>query len=187
MIGGIPNCHRRLVVVVLAALAMPVGARADDTARPLASISSLVKPSVYVHLRNGGEMAGALLRVTDDEIVMVVNAAETRIPAANVSMVEVPGDSLKNGFFIGAGIGFGLGLLAGAAADDGDDFGAGSIAAVSLVEAGVFGLIGAAIDALIDGRTVVYRASAGQSGARRLSLAPIMTARTKALLLRLHF
>ena len=177
---------RRLVVVVLAALAMPVGARADDTARPLASISSLVKPSVYVHLRNGGEMAGALLRVTDDEIVVVVNAAETRIPAANVSMVEVPGDSLKNGFFIGAGIGCGLGLLAGAAAND-DDFGAGSIVAVSLVEAGVFGLIGAAIDALIDGRTVVYRASAGPSGARRLSLAPIMTARTKALLLRLHF
>jgi hypothetical protein len=94
--------------------------------------------------------------------VLLVGDAERRLDAARVRRIDKRGDSLRNGAIIGALVGVGLGVLVAGMSDcPGDDPGGSCPAARAvgfLVSTGVYAAIGTGIDALVVGRTTLYKA-----------------------------
>ncbi len=97
-----------------------------------------------------GDLRGRILDLSDTGLRLLVDKEIRRIPLDAVVRIEMRGDSLKNGALIGGAIG-----LLGAAvwiAEEGAD-GAGPAIGSILGWA----VIGAGVDALIPGRTTIYR------------------------------
>jgi hypothetical protein len=93
---------------------------------------------------------GFLLRLTERDLTMLVNGREETIPLASVRRIDRRGDSVWNGFAIGAAVGVFTWIKIYRSGIPSD-----SIAWV----VGIPALIGAGIDALSVGETTVYRAS----------------------------
>jgi len=119
---------------------------------------------VYVFSTSGEEIQGHLLQLDGASLTMLVAGARRDLPLDSILRIETRGDSVRNGAIIGAAIGVVAGLLS--AAEVGDD----ATVPLTVSSAIVWGLIGAGIDALIPGRTVIYNrptaraATSGTSG-----------------------
>lgn len=182
---------RKLPLVAIALMALtlmtPVTARAQAPVDSLADLWSRVRSgrTIYVTDASARETKGVLVKVTDTALTMLVDGKETEIPALSVRQVEKRGDSLRNGFLIGAAIGGASAAAALANCDtecrgSDDKLDAGFFVAVIAAE---FGGIGALIDYAIPGRTVVYRAPTGV----KLRIAPMLLARSRGLQFSISF
>jgi hypothetical protein len=115
---------------------------------------------VYVVQKSGDEIPGKLVSLTTTELVLQM-AAETRtFDLGGVAQIYRKGDSLKNGAIIGAIFGAATGIVAGLECTGNDtpsSCGAGTRTTIILTSIGAWSAIGVAIDALIPGRTLIWK------------------------------
>ncbi|MBE3075258.1 MAG: hypothetical protein IMZ75_09985 [Actinobacteria bacterium] len=160
--------NRIACVMAMALVAAP--AAGQDATPPGAGLNRNALSTVFVVDDRGAETTGKLLRFDNESIVILVNGQERQFELGGVRKIEKRGDSLKNGAIIGAVVGLVFGALTGGMADckqsDGSfgECGAGTRAGMALVSAGIYGAIGAGIDAAIPGRTTLYQKPAISGG-----------------------
>jgi hypothetical protein len=145
------------IIVVLAALLLPFPAEAQ---------------TVYVTEASGKETKGRIVSWTESSIVLQTGTTTKSFAQGEAIRVDLKGDSLKNGALIGAGVGAVLGGLIGGMGDC--DGCGGSRVTIALVSVGVYAAIGTALDALIPGRTPLWRAgsSARSSSGLAINVSP---------------
>lgn len=116
-------------------------------------------PTVFLTDLQGAEHRGQLIRVAADEVVLLGLNGERTFKRQDITLIEKRGDSLKNGALIGAAVGVlgGIGLLSIDCGPSGGSC-AGEKMAFFTVAIATYTAIGVGIDALISGRTVLYRA-----------------------------
>jgi hypothetical protein len=156
-----------------------------DHLRTLIEVGSTVK----VADDRGREVRGVIARLSDS-LTLVVDTRELQLEAAEIRRIERAGDSLRDGALRGFGQGLlwygtivgGACLLAGCQADAGDWL---EIASVAGVFGGIGAGVGIAVDAMVPGWQVVYRAHANRSS--RFSLSPQIRGRSPGLQLAFRF
>ena len=148
----------RMTLLVLTLVA--AGAVSASAQNPVGSPTELwtkVKTgdTVYVIDGSGQETTGVFARVSDSTLSLLMGGQLHDMPMKDVRVVSRQGDSVLNGFLIGAGIGAGL-YSAFVASDDVGFFSGPEKAGAVVGGALVWGGIGALIDHFIKGRTVVF-------------------------------
>jgi hypothetical protein len=131
-------------------------------AQPVSALTDLwmrVKSgdSVFITDASGRETAGTFARVSDSALSLMVDGQLRDLPAADVREISKRGDSVKNGFLIGAAIGATVGAAAYSSCDDIYEGECMHPAGAALMGGLVYGGIGALIDHFVKGRTVVFR------------------------------
>src|SRR5687768_15697602 len=112
---------------------------------------------VFLQLADGGdEITGHLLDLSPAGATLLVDGVRREVPIASVLRVQTRGDSLWNGALIGAAVG--AVTFALVAAEYGDEAVVGGLVGTAL-----WASIGASVDALIPGRTTIYRKTPGDS------------------------
>jgi len=148
----------RTVTIVFVLLVIGIASASAQTGPSLTDAGRHLKMGdrIFVSDGRGHETTGVFAKLSDSSLSMLVNGQVEEIPAANIQQIDKRGDSLLNGFLIGAAIGGGLEAAAYASCDDAvsDCLNPGAAMAVG---AGVFGGVGALIDHFIKGRTPVFR------------------------------
>ena len=101
-------------------LGMPVSVGAQAPVSALSDLWMRVRSGdrVFVTDAGGVETAGIFGKVSDSALTLVVDGQPRDIPSTSVREIARAGDSLKNGFFIGAAIGGSLWAIAAATCDD---------------------------------------------------------------------
>ena len=145
-------------------LGLPVTAWAQEDSPVPQGLDLKALPIGYVLDDQGVETTGKLLKLDRDGVVLVIDGAERRFDLARVKRVSRRGDSLKNGAIAGATFGMLMGILGGGLADCRNDSGYGPCGAGGRIGMAVgstafYAAIGVGIDALIQGRTVLYQAA----------------------------
>jgi hypothetical protein len=141
-----------LTLVVIAAQAAPAYAQADVlSAEQLARLKEKATSELWVFQETAPDQPihGFLTHLTDHDLTLLVGNREQTIPLHAVRRIDRRGDTVWDGFAIGAAVGVVSWVR----------FYRGGVppeAAVYVV--GIPGLIGAGIDALWVGETTVYRA-----------------------------
>jgi len=156
-----------VLVLVLVLSMAPAAARAQTPATSFEELRLILKngQTIVVTDANGQRTKGKVRDVsTSPPSLVIVAPAPLTFPAGSIAEIRTT-DSLLNGALIGAGIGTGLAVWDYLI--DPSEPGNGAIFAVAI---GLGTAIGAGIDALIDGRRVLYRS--GQQK-RSLTIAPI--------------
>lgn len=148
-----------LVVFALTAVSIPAAAQSADPV-PTRMTGMF---TVYVMDKSGGEEEGKLVGLTGSAVVLEQKGSMTStLNLAEVTRIYRKGDSLKNGALIGAGAGLFFGALAGGLSDCPRGHARAGCAGTRVVGVlsvtGVYAAIGTAIDALIPGRTLLWRA-----------------------------
>lgn len=147
-----------LAALVLACLSIPVSAQSPEPAG--ATMTGLFP--VYVLDRTGEETKGKLVSLTGSAVVLQMDSATRTFNLTDVVRIYRQGDSLKNGAIIGAAFGGAMGILTGGLADCPDaknrSHCPGTHVAMAFLSTGLWSAIGVAIDALIPGRTLIWRA-----------------------------
>ena len=174
---------RTAFILASALMAIPGIAAAQEPVRSFDQLDVRLKPgdTVWVTDAQGREVKGKIQMLAPDTITLRGGAGT--FAAGDVRTIqEREADSLKNGGFIGMGVGGGLALTTClTATSEYEDDEAGWCAVAALVYAGVGAGIGVGIDALIPGKKlVVYRApGAPGKGPARVSIAPLVTPHAK--------
>ena len=177
--------NRRIVLAILACFLLTFLPTLSAAQEPVQSFDQLntrlkVGDTVWVTDAEGREVKGNIRSVDAASLSLDGAAGPTFRAGDALTIDERRPDPLKNGTLIGlvVGLGAGLALVAGICAN-GDC--QGSPVGASLFYAGIGAGIGAGVDAAIPGRRqIVYRAGMVTPSAR-LSLAPVITPRTKAV------
>ena len=112
--------------------------------------------TVFVMDGSGRETTGVFAKVSESNLSLLVDGQLQDLLVTDVRQIARRGDSVWNGFLIGAAIGA---VIAGTASASCDDavYECAHPAAEAAAGAAVFGGIGALIDHFIKGRTVVFR------------------------------
>jgi hypothetical protein len=106
---------------------------------------------VFVQVADQGEeMAGHLLDLGPSGVTLLIDGIRREVPLEAVLRVQTRGDSLWNGAAIGAAVG--AVVFALLASEYGDAAVPGALLGTAL-----YASIGASVDALIPGRTTLYR------------------------------
>jgi len=131
--------------------------------------------SVWVTTMDGVEHTGEVSALSADQVSLVTRTGTLALPFARIMRIERPDprtNGLVKGALIGAGSMFGLALLSGlfGGADEAPEVGAGLL--LTGIGAGAGALIGAGLDALVQGRVVAFEAPA----TRTVTMAPILGA-----------
>ena len=151
-----------------------------------------IKPgdTIWVTDADGREIKGKGRQFSSTSLLLDAGGALQDFQAARVGSIQLQTkDSLKNGMLWGGLAGFVGGALSCALNPQcaEDEVGAGMSVMLGVLGAAAGAGIGAGIDAAIKGgKLVVYQASSG-GAARRLSLAPIVTARRQGVRLSFSF
>jgi hypothetical protein len=146
---------------------------------------------VYVVPEAGAEVEGRLIAFDQDSIALWANGARRTFLREDVRRIYRRGDSLMNGARVGMMVGLvtSIGLSVAASIDACDDFtneitigciGLVNIAMMSVMAPAGIGLglvVGATIDSLHRGRTLIYQRPAGLA----IGLAPIVTRERQGL------
>ena len=114
-------------------------------------------PRVIVTDRAGNETTGRLIRWTDSTIVLRTGGVERTFSSGDARRVDLRGDSLRNGFLIGAVFGSLGGLIADC--PNASQRCPKTRVAFTILGMATWGAIGAGIDALIPGRSPLWRAA----------------------------
>jgi hypothetical protein len=147
---------KTLALVLLLIVAGPA-LRAQD----FSTVQLKGMPTVYVEDRNGREVEGKLVSLTESALTINIDGVTRTFTPAEVTKVDRRGDSLKNGAIIGAAFGL-IGVFFNdcPGARGGNDNGCpGARVGYALGGAAIWGAIGAGIDALIPGRTRLWPAA----------------------------
>ena len=140
----------RLITIAVAAVLIAGAAAAQES--PPRGVAR-----VFVQLADSGEeITGHLLDLSPAGATLLVDGMRREVPIASVLRVQTRGDSLWNGALIGAAVG--AVTFALVAAEYGDEAVAGGLASMA-----GWASIGALVDAVIPGRTTIYRKTAGDS------------------------
>ncbi len=178
--------------LILAALALPHSAWAQAPASSFDDLQNLLRPGDKIFVRDigGNEITGRFTNLSPTTLGVESGGSHVDLPAARVgTIVRQRHDSLKNGLFIGLGVGLGTAGILMAAGSAGpekcpvmynvDCTPAEWSTSGVLAALGFFGGVGAAagigIDALIPGRKVLVYTAPGAPAAARLSIAPILS------------
>ncbi len=145
--------------LVLAALLVSSGTGTQQTTAISKGLKLEALPIAYVLDTRGVETQGRLLNLDSAGVVLLVNGSERRFELTEVSRVSRRGDSLKNGAAIGAAVGVAMGLLNVAMADCGSAGCGGWRVGAPIMSGLIYSAIGVGIDALVQGRTMLYEAS----------------------------
>ncbi len=157
---------KQLIPVLAIVLIPAAAAHAQDAL--LEGLNPAGMPTVFVTDDCGVETRGKLLRLDDEAVVVLVDGERRRTEMGRVSRVTRRGDSLKNGAIAGALVGAAIGVLTSGLVDCSDDTGqiggcgAGTRSVMVAVSAALYASIGTSIDALVQGRTVIYQAPAAR-------------------------
>ena len=135
---------------------------------------------------DGMQSRGVVLGVEPSAILVAVDGREQRRQLADLREMWRDGDSLSNGIKWGAltGLGVGLGIgsaMAAVAGNEGGEIAGPFVATVGLSVAGGIA-IGAGLDALVHGRTLVYRATTP-----KVTVLPSVTGKSRGLLVSVRF
>ena len=143
----------------LVLLLVPVGANAQALATSWPGLQPDTLQTVYVLDDAGVETTGRLVAVTPDSLILWRDGAEQQLERRGIVRVQKR-DSLKNGIIAGAVVGSVMGLLTAGISDcpSGSESGClGTRSAFAVFSAVTYTGLGVGIDALIRGRTTVYR------------------------------
>ena len=176
---------RSLQVAALLLLIIP-SAEAQQIAGTFDQLRVLVKPgdTLTVTDSTGQRMRGRLAELSASSLRLDVSGGLRQFQDSDIDTIEKRGsDSLKNGALIGMAVSGGLAVLgmaaSGVASEDPGFFVAGT-----LLYSGIGAGIGVGIDALIEGRHVIYARS--NSAKMTLAIAPILSRSRKGVLLSLR-
>ena len=157
-----------MTVVPCASAAAQAPTTAQTSTPPTAQSATPIDPAVlkgmfpvYVVEKSGDEIAGKLVSLTTTDVVVQTDAATRTFALSDVAQVYRKGDSLKNGAIYGAIFGAVTGIVAGLECTGNDtpsSCGAGTRTTIILTSIGAWSAIGVAIDALIPGRTLIWKA-----------------------------
>lgn len=146
------------------------GCAARTPARQFPDLRQRVKPgtTVYVIDNTGSEVQGELVDVSESALTLAVNGDQRRVEHESVRQVQTYGDSLWNGLLIGVAVGTAAVLMTDPKYEPCSnglprqcaDYQVGQ----RILAVGIWGVVGAGIDALVRGRHQVYVA-ADQSSA----------------------
>lgn len=121
---------------------------------------------VFVLSNSGAEVEGHLLQLGPVNATLLLDGTRLDLPLESILRIEARGDSVRNGFLIGAAIGVVAGLLSAG------EVGGDAAVAYAVGSAALWGLMGAGLDALKPGRTVIYSKPAARvAGAPRPAIA----------------
>jgi hypothetical protein len=141
-------------ITLLFALASP--APGQTGIGDLERLRTALLKEVRVTNTNGERLTGVLQSAGHEAVTLLTANGTVVLQPTAVRKIERPGDSVKNGFLIGALAGIAYGAVMYSIFGEETE----SPAAAFVVGTGMFGLIGAGIDALHKGWTTVYRAPA---------------------------
>ena len=124
--------------------------------------------TVYVIDGSGQEITGVFARVSDVTLSLLVGGQRHDVPMKDVRVVSMQkDDSNLNGFLIGAGIGAAITAVGMTEDCEGSsfciDFPPAYVAVGAALGGLAFGGVGALIDHLIKGRTVIFKAANGSA------------------------
>lgn len=153
-------------------LGAPDAANAQAPSDPWGAARDRVEPGELVIIDAAGvpRQTGLLQSLSPDGLTVMVAGEPRYIRREDVQKLWKRGDSKLNGFLIGAGgTAAGMGALLAGFCRDGD-CDSRSAAVGTVLYSGLGGLIGVGVDALIVGKTLLYRRPAN------LAVAPIVGA-----------
>lgn len=151
------------LLTLIAVFAIPGVAYAQPPPEVPKGLRASGFPTAYVVDDKGVETKGGLFRIDERSVVLLIDGQQREFDLAHVTQVTRRGDSLKNGAIGGAVFGALMGILAGAISDCATDSGYGSCGAgtrigIAIASTAFYTAVGVGIDALIQGRTVLYQA-----------------------------
>ena len=132
-------------LAIAIAVVLTAGSAAAQEAKP----RDLARVFVQV-ADQGEEMAGHLLSLGPSGVTLLVDGVRRQVPLESVLRVQTRGDSLWNGALIGAAVG--AVAFALVASEYGD-----AVIPGALLGTALYASVGASVDALIPGRTTIYR------------------------------
>ena len=157
----------RIRMALLVAAFVAAGANGAIAQTALAQDVPPAVEEVFVRATDGVEIRGRLIDFGPASLSIFVEGARREMPLGGIDRIERRGDSLRNGALIGAAVGAALG--ASLAARHGAEYGP-----LMFVGAVGYGVVGAAVDAMIPGRTAIYakpRSAVSTTGGKRVGLA----------------
>ena len=167
--------YRRATQMAALLALIAVSAEAQELAGSFEQLRVLVKPGDTLTITDGTgqRMRGKLTQLSSSSLVLDVAGALRQFQESDVNTIEKRGsDSLRNGALIGMAVGGGIAGIGIAASANSSDADASLFVFGTLVYAGVGAAIGMGIDALIEGRRVIY---AGSHATRTtLNISPIV-------------
>lgn len=184
----IPSQLRAATLSLIATVTLCSEAGAQALSGSLADVSSSLQPGTRVEVvRTDGSVAiGSLTRASEAGLVLDVEGAPVDLPATTIAEISRRGDPLRNGLIVGAGTGllsgFVLGLVLGGSetGETSEDI----LPGLLLMGVGAGVGLGALFDAISEGKTVVFRATAQPS---RIALVPTFGKGRKGVALSLSF
>ena len=162
--------------------AATVSAAEAQVAGSFEQLQSLVGPGdrVTVTDRTGQGLTGSITSLSPASLTLLVEGSQRVFDEADISdMRQRRPDSLIDGAVYGLGIGLGYGWMTLDGGGGSDDAG-GILAGMSVLGAG----LGVVIDAMIQGRRVIYRSS---GSARRLTVSPLVARGRRGVAVSLGF
>ena len=179
---------RETVLVVMATFILATSSAAQQPAGSLETLWSRAKSGdvVYVTDSNARETTGTLVKLTGDTLHLIVEGQVREIPSVDVREIAKRGDSVLNGFLIGAAAGTAMAVVVyravGPCVEIQEECPLGP-AVSGLIFALEFGGIGALADHFIRGRTVIYRSSGGPT----VNLSPLVFGHRRGMRVSLTF
>ena len=174
-----PGLPRLVAAVVLAVLIHPVAAHAQ-------TLAVNVGDTVQMTDRSNRQLTGVVRGVGPSALTVDVAGLEQRWALADMRELWRRGDSLKNGVLIGAAAGAAGGMLGGLALsslfEEEARAGAGPLASITMLGALIGIGAGAGIDALVRGRTLLYRDRTGS-----VSLSPVIAPGARGVRMTVRF
>jgi hypothetical protein len=139
-----------------------------------AAASASAQQPVYVTGRDAKVVRGTLMDLGPETLSLLVDGQRIDMPLASVTRIEAPGDRVRNGAIIGAII---MSALCAASCAEGVDSG-GEVAGLVVLNVFLGAALGAGIDAMHQGRTVIFErgAAAAPAAAGRSGHAPVAAA-----------
>jgi hypothetical protein len=141
-----------IIALVIAGSATPAPALAQP--QDFSALRQRLASEVWVY-RDAAPIHGYLTRLTPHELTLVDDQDQEQVVSfESISRIERSGDRIWNGFAIGAAIGLVEGVFLSGELN-------GPVSEkfqFTLAAAGVYGLIGAGIDAMHVGTTTIYKA-----------------------------
>jgi hypothetical protein len=179
--------HVARIAVVL--LLVAATAEAQELAGTFDQLRVLVKPGDTLTVVDdaGQRVEGNVSSLSASALSLTVSGTTRQFRSTDVNTIEKRGpDSLKNGALIGLAIGGGIGAAGMIAlAATAEDNVVGLAAVGMLMYAGSGAGIGTGVDALIEGRRVIYARSGSARSA--LTVAPLLGKTRKGMRVSLRF
>jgi hypothetical protein len=178
---------RQIARIAALLILVAPSAEAQELAGTFEQLRVLVKAGDTLTVTDGAgqRVQGKLSNLSSSSLALIVSGTSREFQSGEVSTIEKRGsDSLKNGALTGFAIGGLIGAAGMIALAGTADNPAALVAVGALMYGGIGAGIGTGIDALIEGRRVIYARSS--SAGTTLTVAPMLSGRRKGVLVSLR-